>query len=64
MISLQGGFLARLVGSDMAVASAHSSLKSISSNSPGIELASRHCFILEDPPDDKKEPSSVERYLH
>ncbi|KAK4258661.1 hypothetical protein QN277_005085 [Acacia crassicarpa] len=53
-----GGFLARLVGSDMAIASAHSSLKSISSNSPGVELAARHCFILEDPPDDKKEPSS------
>ncbi|XP_054778921.1 SWI/SNF complex subunit SWI3D isoform X2 [Prosopis cineraria] len=56
-----GGFLARLVGSDMAVASAHSSLKSISSNSPSIELAARHCFLLEDPPDEKKGPSSFER---
>ncbi|KAF7840934.1 SWI/SNF complex subunit SWI3D [Senna tora] len=55
------GFLARLVGSDVAVASAHSSLKSISGNSPSIELAARHCFLLEDPPNDKKEPISSER---
>ncbi|XP_061363567.1 SWI/SNF complex subunit SWI3D-like [Gastrolobium bilobum] len=54
-------FLARLVGSDLAVASAHSSLKSMSGNYPGTELAARCCFLLEDPPDNKKEPSSSER---
>ncbi|KAI3441309.1 uncharacterized protein J3R85_002585, partial [Psidium guajava] len=45
------GFLARLVGSDVAAASARRSLKSVSGNSPGLQLAMRHCFILEDPPD-------------
>ena len=53
---LQAVFLSRLVGPDVAIASAHSSLKSISGSSPGIQLAARHCFLLEDPPDDKKEP--------
>ncbi|XP_068324343.1 SWI/SNF complex subunit SWI3D-like isoform X1 [Pyrus communis] len=55
-------FLARLVGPDAAIASAHNSLKSISASSPGTELAARHCFILEDPPNDSKEqagPDSV-----
>uniref|UniRef100_A0A6M2F0Q8 SWI/SNF complex subunit SWI3D n=1 Tax=Populus davidiana TaxID=266767 RepID=A0A6M2F0Q8_9ROSI len=50
-------FLARLVGPDVATASACSSLKSLSSNSPGMQLASRHCFLLEDPPDERKKPS-------
>ncbi|KAF9684351.1 hypothetical protein SADUNF_Sadunf04G0109300 [Salix dunnii] len=50
-------FLARLVGPDAATASACSSLKSLSSNSPGMQLASRHCFLLEDPPDERKKPS-------
>ncbi|KAL2328943.1 hypothetical protein Fmac_022370 [Flemingia macrophylla] len=54
-------FLAHLVGSDVAVASAHSSIKSMSRNSPGTELAARCCFLLEDPPDNKKEPTSSER---
>lgn len=62
LLFLQAGFLARLVGSDVAVASAHSSLKSMSGNSPSLELAARHCFLLEDPPD-KKEPTSSERYV-
>ncbi|CAL9021981.1 unnamed protein product, partial [Prunus brigantina] len=55
-------FLARLVGPDVAIASAHNSLKSISASSPGTELATRHCFLLEDPPSDNKEqagPDSV-----
>lgn len=56
-------FLARLVGPDSAMASAHGSLKSISGGSPGIELAARHCFLLEDPPDDKKELVASERYV-
>ncbi|XP_048128871.1 SWI/SNF complex subunit SWI3D isoform X2 [Rhodamnia argentea] len=45
------GFLARLVGSDVAAASAHRSLKSVSGSSPGLQLVMRHCFILEEPPD-------------
>ncbi|KAJ6739049.1 SWI/SNF COMPLEX SUBUNIT SWI3D [Salix koriyanagi] len=50
-------FLARLAGPDAATASACSSLKSLSSNSPGMQLASRHCFLLEDPPDERKKQS-------
>ncbi|XP_038721238.1 SWI/SNF complex subunit SWI3D-like isoform X2 [Tripterygium wilfordii] len=53
-------FLARLVGSDVANASARSSLKSVSSNSPGLQLATRHCFVLDDPPVDKNEPGASE----
>ncbi|TQD81286.1 hypothetical protein C1H46_033168 [Malus baccata] len=58
---LQAAFLARLVGPDAAIASAHNSLKYISASS-GIALAARHCFILEDPPNGSKEhagPDSV-----
>ncbi|KAF8405208.1 hypothetical protein HHK36_010108 [Tetracentron sinense] len=46
-------FLARLVEPDVATASARSSLKIISGDSPGIQLAARHCFLLEDPPNDR-----------
>ncbi|XVF45260.1 hypothetical protein PTKIN_Ptkin02bG0191000 [Pterospermum kingtungense] len=49
------GFFARLVGPNIAAASAQSSLKSLCGGSPSIELAARNCFLLEDPPDDKKE---------
>ncbi|PON33930.1 Octamer-binding transcription factor [Parasponia andersonii] len=52
-------FLGHLVGPDVATASAHNSLKSISGSSPGIELAARHCFLLEDPPNDEKEPAGL-----
>jgi len=51
------------VGSDVAIASAHSSIKSMSRNSPGTDLAARCCFILEDPPDNKNEQTSAERYV-
>ncbi|KAF2316381.1 hypothetical protein GH714_041722 [Hevea brasiliensis] len=50
-------FLARLVGSDVAMTSARCSLKSLNSDSPGMQLAARHCFLLEDPPDDLKGPA-------
>ncbi|XP_038706940.1 SWI/SNF complex subunit SWI3D-like isoform X2 [Tripterygium wilfordii] len=53
-------FLARLVGSDVANASARSSLKAMSSNSPGQQLATRHCFVLDDPPIDKNETGASE----
>ncbi|XP_043713043.1 SWI/SNF complex subunit SWI3D [Telopea speciosissima] len=49
-------FLARLVEPNVAAASVHSLLKAISEDSPGIQLATRHCFLLEDPSDDMKEP--------
>lgn len=53
-------FLALLGGPDLTTASARSSLKSISGNSPAMQLAAKHCFILEDPPGDKKEVARSE----
>ncbi|KAL0679673.1 hypothetical protein Bca4012_007654 [Brassica carinata] len=47
-------FLVRLAGSDVATASARASIKSPKSNS-GLLLATRHCFVLEDPLDNKKD---------
>ncbi|RID77463.1 hypothetical protein BRARA_A00376 [Brassica rapa] len=47
-------FLVRLAGSDVATASARASVKSLNSNS-GLLLATRHCFVLEDPPENKME---------
>ncbi|KAI5441296.1 hypothetical protein KIW84_010673 [Lathyrus oleraceus] len=41
-------------------ASAHDYIKSLSENSLGTEIASRSCFLLEDPPDAKKEISTSE----
>ncbi|GMJ06896.1 SWITCH/SUCROSE NONFERMENTING 3D [Hibiscus trionum] len=54
------GFLARLVGPNIAAASAQSSLKLLSGSCPSIQLATKNCFVLEDPPDDKKEPTCSE----
>lgn len=51
------------MGPDHAIASAHNSLKSITADAPGIELALRHCFILEDPPTDRKEQAGRDRYV-
>ncbi|CAO2815067.1 unnamed protein product [Amaranthus hypochondriacus] len=48
-------FLSQLVEPGLATASAHNSLKTISHSSPGLQLAERHCFVLEDPPDVEKE---------
>ncbi|KAL0833521.1 hypothetical protein Bca101_085410 [Brassica carinata] len=45
-------FLVRLAGSDAATASARASVKSLNSNS-GLLLATRHCFVLDDPPENK-----------
>ncbi|KAL2453276.1 SWI/SNF complex subunit SWI3D [Abeliophyllum distichum] len=47
-------FLARLVEPNIAAASVRSSLKSLSGNSSSEQLAARHCFCLEDPPDNNK----------
>lgn len=43
------------MGPSRTSASVHSSLKAMSSNSSGLQLAARHCYILEDPPDDKEQ---------
>ncbi|KAK8613699.1 hypothetical protein V6N13_101456 [Hibiscus sabdariffa] len=58
------GFLARLVGPNIAAASAQSSLKLLSGSCPSIQLATRNCFVLEDPPDDKKEPTCSESVVN
>ncbi|XVF01119.1 hypothetical protein REPUB_Repub04eG0060600 [Reevesia pubescens] len=58
------GFFARLVGPNIAAASAQSLLKLLSSSSPSMELAARNCFLLEDPPDDKKEPTGSESVVN
>ncbi|KAJ0981916.1 hypothetical protein J5N97_010171 [Dioscorea zingiberensis] len=52
-------FLAGLVGPDDTT-SIRSSLKAMSEDSPSIQLATRHCFLLEDPPRDKKDPPALE----
>ncbi|KDP29646.1 hypothetical protein JCGZ_18808 [Jatropha curcas] len=57
ILSNEAAFLARLVGSDVSTASSGCSLKSLSSDSPGMQLAARHCFLLEDPPDNQQEPA-------
>ncbi|KAL4279219.1 hypothetical protein GQ457_03G002820 [Hibiscus cannabinus] len=58
------GFFARLVGPKIATASAQSSLKALSGSSPSIQLATRNCFLLEDPPDDKNEPTVSESVVN
>jgi len=52
------------VGPNVATASARSSLKSLSSNYPGMQLAARHCFLLEDPPEERKKPSGSDWYVN
>ncbi|KAG8097987.1 hypothetical protein GUJ93_ZPchr0013g33809 [Zizania palustris] len=51
-------FLSGLVEDDYTTNSCRSSLKAISEVSPALHLASRHCFILEDPPNDMKDISA------
>ncbi|XP_050230698.1 SWI/SNF complex subunit SWI3D isoform X2 [Mercurialis annua] len=53
-------FLGRLAGREIAIASAQSSLKSLSTDSPSLQLAARHCFLLEDPPDDQKGSAGID----
>lgn len=45
-------FLAAMVGTDLAAGSAQSALKTICEETPAIQLAARHCFLLEDPLND------------
>ncbi|KAK8938294.1 SWI/SNF complex subunit SWI3D [Platanthera guangdongensis] len=49
-------FLAGLVDQDAVTTSSRNSLKAVSEESSGIQLVSRHCFILDDPPNDAKSP--------
>ncbi|KAJ6827214.1 SWI/SNF complex subunit SWI3D-like [Iris pallida] len=51
----QEAFLTHLVEPDAAATSFRSSLKAMSEDSPGIELATRHCFILENLPNAVKD---------
>ncbi|KAG8368251.1 hypothetical protein BUALT_Bualt15G0025900 [Buddleja alternifolia] len=53
-------FLVRLVEPTIATASVRSILKHLSGNYSGEQLAARHCFRLEDPPDDKKNLADTE----
>lgn len=53
----------KLVESKRVTASVHSSLKSMSGNPSGEKLALRHCFVLEDPPDDGKTSSDTDRLV-
>ncbi|KAK9136365.1 hypothetical protein Syun_015695 [Stephania yunnanensis] len=53
-------YLAGLVDADMSTASAQSSLKALSEDASGIQLATRHSFILEDPPDNLKNAPASE----
>lgn len=53
-------YLVRLVDPNVATAAVHSVLKAVSGNSSSEELAARHCFPLEDPPDDIKNLINLE----
>ncbi|ONK59623.1 uncharacterized protein A4U43_C08F8370 [Asparagus officinalis] len=53
-------FLTKLVEPTAASTSFRSSLKAMSEDSPGLQLAARHCFLLEDPPSDMKESPALE----
>jgi SWI/SNF related-matrix-associated actin-dependent regulator of chromatin subfamily C len=53
ILCLQAAFLTGLVEHENIMTSCHrSSLKAMSKSSPALQLAIRHCFILEDPPAD------------
>ncbi|RLM65591.1 SWI/SNF complex subunit SWI3D-like [Panicum miliaceum] len=52
------GFLASLVERDDAVTLCCSSLRAISAISPALQLATGHCFILPDPPNNLKDLTS------
>ncbi|XP_068654365.1 SWI/SNF complex subunit SWI3D-like [Aristolochia californica] len=54
-------YLAGLVGNDVAIASARSSVKAMSEDSPSIQLAARHCFLLEDPPSGKIDTPAADK---
>lgn len=53
----------KLVEAKRVTASVRSSFKSISGNPSGENLALRHCFVLEDPPDDGKTSSDSDRLV-
>ncbi|PKA59837.1 SWI/SNF complex subunit SWI3D [Apostasia shenzhenica] len=51
-VMVLAAFFARLADQDAVAISSRSSLKAMSEETPGLMLASRHCFILADPPND------------
>ena len=53
---MQVAFLSGLVDHDDVTTLCCSSLKAISDMSPALQLATMHCFILQDPPNDLKDP--------
>uniref|UniRef100_A0A1D1Z7J1 SWI/SNF complex subunit SWI3D n=1 Tax=Anthurium amnicola TaxID=1678845 RepID=A0A1D1Z7J1_9ARAE len=53
-------FLVTLVDRDLALTSSRSSLKAMSEDSSGVQLATRHCFTLEDPPEHRKDQHAFE----
>ncbi|CAA2997071.1 SWI SNF complex subunit SWI3D [Olea europaea subsp. europaea] len=58
-VMTMAAFLVRLVEPNMATASVRNLLKSLSGNS-SEQLAARHCFRLEDPPDNNKDSVDLE----
>ncbi|XP_074572186.1 SWI/SNF complex subunit SWI3D [Curcuma longa] len=52
-------FLSSIVEPDAVLTSCRSSLGAMSEDMPGIHLATRHCFVLEDPPNDCKDPPTT-----
>ncbi|KAK2988566.1 hypothetical protein RJ640_016426 [Escallonia rubra] len=56
-------FLVRLGEPNTITASACTSVKSTLGNASGVQLAARHCFLLEEPRDDKNKPFNSERFV-
>lgn len=56
-------FLVRLVEPKVVTASACTSVKSISGNVSGLQLAARHCLLLEDPIDEKKKQADSQTFV-
>lgn len=56
-------FLVRLVEPNIVTASVRTSLKSVSGNASGMQLAARHCVLLEDPIDEKRKSADSQRVV-
>lgn len=63
LFSFQAAFLVRLVEPNVVTASVRTSLKSISGNASGMQLAARNCFLLEDPIDEKRKSADSQRFV-
>ncbi|XP_071701293.1 SWI/SNF complex subunit SWI3D isoform X2 [Rutidosis leptorrhynchoides] len=60
-VMAMAAFLTRLVEPNIVTASARTSLKSVSGGATGLQLSARHCFVLEDPTNEKKKADDKER---